>query len=114
MSDRPFTERELQVAFTLWVCRQKGMAAVLEDEQLGSAQTLETRGFASRHFKGGQLVWQFTNSGLAALGMTGLLTSHEQRQNETRCWRATARPPPFTPCCLPPAAAARSAASGGR
>jgi hypothetical protein len=75
------TDAELELAFQLWACRAKGAPLRVVDSHLDAAAGLERRGFVHRRFHHGQLAWEFSDTGEAAMSIGGLLDATEQRQN---------------------------------
>jgi hypothetical protein len=73
MSDlEPLTDDEGQVAADLWAARMGGFAAAVKPEYLPAAHTLAERGWLERRWHGDDMLWWFTDTGLAALDLNAL------------------------------------------
>jgi hypothetical protein len=68
----PLTEDECEVAFDLWLCRMNGLAGALKPECYPAAYTLSERGWLSRRIQDDDVIWEFTDEGLAALDLNSL------------------------------------------
>jgi hypothetical protein len=77
----PLTEDECEVAFGLWLVRMKGLAGALKPEFYPAAVGLQERGWLSRRFEGDDVIWEFTDAGLAALNLNSLVESVKGREN---------------------------------
>jgi hypothetical protein len=74
MSEEPLTEAELTVAYDLWIARLNHKAGAVLPEFLPAAHRLWERGWVSRRFHNDDLVWEFTDEGAVALGLSALLS----------------------------------------
>ena len=77
----PLTDDELQVAYDLWAARMGGLAADVKPEFYPAAHDLAERGWLERRFDGDDMLWWFTDTGLAALNMNALIQGAEGREN---------------------------------
>ena len=77
----PLTDDEGQVVADLWAARMFGLAADVKPEFYPAAHTLAERGWLERRWHGDDMVWWFTDQGLAALDLNALTESVEDRQN---------------------------------
>jgi hypothetical protein len=66
------TEDERQIAYELWVARMGGLDGAVEPEYLPAAVALCDRGWLERRWYGDDVVWRFTDEGLAALDLNAL------------------------------------------
>jgi hypothetical protein len=69
------TEDDKVVAFDLWVARLNSKAGAVKPEYLPAAHNLAERGWLSRRIENDDLIWEFTDQGLTALELSGLLTN---------------------------------------
>jgi hypothetical protein len=77
----PLTDDELQVAYDLWAARMGGLAADVKPEYYPAAHTLAERGWLERRWHGDDMVWRFTDTGLAALNLNSLRRNSEADKN---------------------------------
>jgi hypothetical protein len=75
------TEDEGQVVTDLWLCRMAGLVGALKPEYYPAAHTLTERGWLSRRIQDEDVIWEFTDQGLAALNMNALTESVKGREN---------------------------------
>lgn len=75
------TEDEGQVVTDLWAARMGGLAGAVKPEYLPAAHTLAERGWLERRWHGDDMVWWFTDQGLAALDLNTLRRDSQADQN---------------------------------
>jgi hypothetical protein len=68
----PLTEDECEIAADLWAARMGGLAGAVKPEYLPAAVALCERGWLERRWHGDDVVFWFTDTGLAALDMQAL------------------------------------------
>ena len=66
---------ELQVAYDLYLARLLGKAGAVKPEYLPAAHKLTQQGWVSRRIQDNDLVFEFTDTGLAAIELGGLSRS---------------------------------------
>jgi hypothetical protein len=66
------TAYELQVAYDLYLARQVGMAGAVKPEYLPAAHRLTELGWLARRIEDDDLVFEFTNEGIAAIELAPL------------------------------------------
>ena len=77
----PLTEDEGELVADLWLARVGGLAGAVKPELLPAAVALEERGWAERRWHGDDVVWWFSDAGIAALGLNALTESVQGREN---------------------------------
>lgn len=75
MEHEPLTEDALEIAAGLWVARMGGLAAAVKPGYLPAVVALCDRGWVERRWHRDNVVWWFTDMGLAALDMNALTES---------------------------------------
>jgi len=68
----PLTEDECEIAFDLWALRLHGQAGAVKPECLPAAVALCELGWLERRWHGDNVVFWFTDAGLAALNLNAL------------------------------------------
>jgi hypothetical protein len=69
----PLTDDVCEIAFDLWAARMAGLAGALKPECYPAAYTLSERGWLSRRIQDDDVIWEFTDQGLAALDLNSLV-----------------------------------------
>ncbi len=77
----PITEDELVVAWDLWRLRLNHKAGGVKPEYLPAAHKLHGRGWVSRRIQNDDVIFEFTDQGLAALEMGSLRRDQPADQN---------------------------------
>ena len=82
MSDlEPLTDDEGQVIADLWAARMARLAGAVKPEFYPAAHALAERGWLERRWHGDDMVFWFTDTGLAALDMNSLRRDSQADQN---------------------------------
>jgi hypothetical protein len=68
----PLTDDEGQVVTDLWAARIGGLAGAVKPEYLPAAVSLCDKGWVERRWHGDDVVFWFTDTGLAALDLNSL------------------------------------------